>query len=218
MAKLQVFDPPMCCSSGVCGPVVDPELPRFAADLDWLKRQGVAVERFNLAQQPDRFANNEMVKRALHENGTECLPLILADGRIVSRGKYPGRDVLTSFVESDRREQASLYSAAVAELVALGASIASNCMPCFDYHYQKARALGLSDEDISLAVRTALGVKQASGQAVMEVAERRLGHRVTSDGQEATQAKDASAAPMVRGMLLPMAGSSSSCCPSSDCC
>ena len=31
MTHLQVFDPPMCCSTGVCGPQVDPELPRFAA-------------------------------------------------------------------------------------------------------------------------------------------------------------------------------------------
>jgi len=50
--KIQIFDPPMCCSTGVCGPAVDPELVRFAADLDWLKRQGVEVERYNLSQQP----------------------------------------------------------------------------------------------------------------------------------------------------------------------
>jgi arsenite methyltransferase len=55
MTVLQVFDPPMCCSSGVCGPSVDPRLPRFAADLDWLRNQGVQVERFNLAHQPQAF-------------------------------------------------------------------------------------------------------------------------------------------------------------------
>lgn len=43
--KIQVFDPPMCCSTGVCDPSADPELVRFAAALDWLKRQGVEVER-----------------------------------------------------------------------------------------------------------------------------------------------------------------------------
>ena len=45
MTKLAVYDPPMCCSTGVCGPAVDPVLPRVTADLDWLKRQGVEVER-----------------------------------------------------------------------------------------------------------------------------------------------------------------------------
>jgi hypothetical protein len=42
----------MCCSTGVCGPGVDPQLARFAADVAWLQGQGVTVERFNLAQQP----------------------------------------------------------------------------------------------------------------------------------------------------------------------
>jgi hypothetical protein len=49
--KIQIFDPAMCCSTGVCGPSVDPELVRFAADLDWLARQGVEVERYNLYNQ-----------------------------------------------------------------------------------------------------------------------------------------------------------------------
>lgn len=218
MPKLEVFDPAMCCSTGVCGPAVDPVMPRFAADLDWLKSQGVGVERFNLAQQPGIFANKDIVKQALSENGTDCLPLILVDGRIVSRGAYPGRDQLAAFVGLNRREQESLYSAAIGELVAIGASIACNSMSCFDYHCGKARELGLSDEDISRAVRTALGVKQASEQDVLGVAERHLGSRLTTDGKEGAPAKDPGAARKMRGILLPMAGSEPLCCPSSGCC
>ena len=56
MPKLSVFDKPMCCSSGVCGPEVDPALVNFSADLLWLAGQGVEVERLNPAQQPDAFA------------------------------------------------------------------------------------------------------------------------------------------------------------------
>jgi len=67
MKKLEVFDPPMCCSSGVCGPEVDPVLPRFAADLQWLAAQGVSVERYNLSQQPQAFVANPLVKAALRE-------------------------------------------------------------------------------------------------------------------------------------------------------
>ena len=67
MKKLEVFDPPMCCSSGVCGPEVDPVLPRFAADLQWLAGQGVSVERYNLSQQPQAFVANPLVKAALRE-------------------------------------------------------------------------------------------------------------------------------------------------------
>ena len=92
--QLAVFDPAMCCSTGVCGPNPDPVLPRFAADLRWLAGQDVAVERYNLAQQPQAFAANETVKAALAEYGNECLPLILVDGLVVSHGTYPTRGEL----------------------------------------------------------------------------------------------------------------------------
>lgn len=94
MYRLDVFDPAMCCSTGICGPEVDPVLPRFAADLEWLAAQGVEVRRYNLSQQPAAFAASELVKATLEEHGVECLPLVLVDGRIVSMGAYPSREQL----------------------------------------------------------------------------------------------------------------------------
>ncbi len=94
MKRVVVFDPPMCCSTGVCGPNVDPKLVRFAADLHWLANQKIAVERHNLAQEPQAFAASSVVKTALREHGNECLPLILLDGSIVSQGQYPSREEL----------------------------------------------------------------------------------------------------------------------------
>jgi hypothetical protein len=76
----------MCCSTGVCGPNVDPVLPRFAADLEWLLGQGVTVERYNLAQQPTAFAKHEDVMAALQSENAACLPLFRVNGKIVSRG------------------------------------------------------------------------------------------------------------------------------------
>jgi arsenite methyltransferase len=95
---LEVFDPAMCCSTGVCGPSPDPFLPRFSADLDWLSTQGVVVKRYNLAQDPAAFAANEIVKDALTTDGTDCLPLILVNGSPVSKGKYPVRYSLARWV------------------------------------------------------------------------------------------------------------------------
>ncbi len=68
----------------------------------------------------------------------------------------------------------SLYSPAVAELVAVGAAIASNCEPCFKYHYDKARKLGVSLDDMTAAVNTAQAVKQAPAQAILKLADRFL--------------------------------------------
>jgi hypothetical protein len=97
MSKLQVFDPAMCCSTGVCGPNVDPVLPRFSADLEWLKSKGVQVERFNLAQEIAAFTTNAVVKVAINSKGTACLPMVLVDGKIVSEGAYPTREQLADF-------------------------------------------------------------------------------------------------------------------------
>ena len=94
MAKLLVFDPPMCCSSGVCGPSVDPTLARFAADLEWLKSKGIQVERSNLAQDPGAFVHNPILKMALNSKGVKCLPLVALDGEIITSGAYPTREEL----------------------------------------------------------------------------------------------------------------------------
>ncbi len=76
-ARLEVYDPAMCCSTGVCGPEVDPVLVRFAADLKWLQEQGAEVERFNLSQSPAAFVENEQVKQALTDRGEGALPMVL---------------------------------------------------------------------------------------------------------------------------------------------
>lgn len=97
MSSLQVFDPPMCCATGVCGPTVDPNVVQFAADLDWLATRGVTIRRFNLAQEPTSFAENAAVKALLaRSNGAE-LPAIVVDGAVVASGRYPTRDELAAF-------------------------------------------------------------------------------------------------------------------------
>ena len=94
MTQIEVFDPPMCCSSGVCGPQVDPFLAAFAADVDWLTTQGVTVTRHNLAQEPQAFVANALVQQTLQREGDACLPLVLVDGAIAAQGAYPRRDEL----------------------------------------------------------------------------------------------------------------------------
>lgn len=98
---VQVYDKPMCCSTGVCGPQVDPVLPRFAADLQWLDKQGHTVQRFNLAQQPAEFASNATVQQLLAAEGVECLPLVLVNGEVASRGEYPTREQLAQWTGTE---------------------------------------------------------------------------------------------------------------------
>ena len=94
MATIQVFDPALCCSTGVCGVEVDQQLVGFSADVDWAKQNGADIERFNLAQQPMAFAENPVVKAFLERSGAEALPLILVEGEVALAGRYPSRSEL----------------------------------------------------------------------------------------------------------------------------
>jgi AhpD family alkylhydroperoxidase len=186
MSKVQVFDPAMCCPTGVCGPEVDPALVRFAADLEWLKSNGVEVERFNLSQEPAAFVGNAEVAAAM-AGRDDALPLLLVDGKIVSQGSYPGREVLAELARVAAPK--SIYSETVQELVAIGAAIAANCEPCFKYHFDKARKLGVSKEDVARAVSTAQSVKESPARAILELAEKYVGAKiVTKQGTDACRA------------------------------
>lgn len=77
MSVIQIFDPALCCASGVCGTEVDQALVTFAADLAWARELGGAIERFNLAQQPMQFAETPAVCAFLTHAGEEGLPLVL---------------------------------------------------------------------------------------------------------------------------------------------
>ena len=105
---LRVYDPPQCCSTGVCGPDVDPALVQFAADLKALGASGVAVERFNLAREPEAFVAEPAVVQAMGAVGTSVLPLIVVAGRVVSHGRYPSTGELLSLVRAEPEPAFSL--------------------------------------------------------------------------------------------------------------
>jgi hypothetical protein len=95
--QIEVFDPAMCCSTGVCGPSVDPALARFAADLDSLASSGVTVRRFNLGQEPLAFAQKEQVRELLATTGESALPIVFTDGELRSAGRFPCREELAQW-------------------------------------------------------------------------------------------------------------------------
>jgi AhpD family alkylhydroperoxidase len=173
MKRLDVYDPAMCCSSGVCGPQVDPALVRFAADMKWLQDQGVEVRRFNLSQSPAAFVENEQVRQALTDKGESALPLLLVDGHAIASGEYPERSRLAEALGLNGAAT-SLFTPAVKELVAIGAAIAANCEPCLRYHVRAAEELGVSSADMASAIEMAAKVKDMPNQAVLKLGARLL--------------------------------------------
>lgn len=99
MKKLEIYDPAMCCSTGVCGPEPDQELIAFAGMLK--KYDGKAdIQRHNLSQDPAAFASNPTVGELLKEEGPEALPFILVNGKLVMKGVYPTQPQLDKFLGS----------------------------------------------------------------------------------------------------------------------
>lgn len=97
--KIDVYDPAMCCSTGVCGPSVDSSLATFAGDLDWLAQRGAQVRRFNLGQEPGAFAEHDGVRGLLQDQGEAALPAVYVNGELRSSGCFPSRDELSSWAE-----------------------------------------------------------------------------------------------------------------------
>ena len=69
------------------------------------------------------------------------------------------------------------------ELVALGASIASNCVPCVEYHIPAAREAGISSLQIREAVRIADKVRRVPARHVLQTALARIEERAEESEQ-----------------------------------
>ena len=89
MNKMIIYDPAMCCSTGVCGPSPDSELMRVATVLNNLKKNGIAVERYGLTSNPQAFIANDKINSLLKSKGSEALPAVVVDGEIVKMAAYP---------------------------------------------------------------------------------------------------------------------------------
>ncbi|WP_069999724.1 arsenite efflux transporter metallochaperone ArsD [Cellulosilyticum sp. I15G10I2] len=94
MKKMIIFEPAMCCSTGVCGPSVDPELLRISTALNNLKNKGIEVERYNLNSNPQMFLDNKVINQILTEDGVEKLPVTLVDDTVVKIKAYPTNEEL----------------------------------------------------------------------------------------------------------------------------
>ena len=99
--SLKIYDPAMCCSSGVCGPSVDDKLVALSGFLKELDQTKFNVERYNLAQQPAAYAENSEVAAILKDKGTDALPLFFVNDQLVLSGAYPSVEQLAELLKTD---------------------------------------------------------------------------------------------------------------------
>lgn len=96
MKKIEIYDPAMCCSTGVCGPGVDPELLRVATLIDSLSKNGADITRYNLSSDPQAFVSNKTVNQLLQEEN-DILPITLVDNEVVKTKSYPTTKEFSSY-------------------------------------------------------------------------------------------------------------------------
>lgn len=89
MKKIEIFDPAMCCSTGVCGPGVDPELLRMATMVGNLQKAGKDIVRHNLSEEPQAYIDNVQVNEVIMNEGADALPVTVVDGKVLKKEKYP---------------------------------------------------------------------------------------------------------------------------------
>jgi len=87
--KIEIFDPPMCCPTGICGPAIDPSLMKINDAILALKKQGVTVDRYNLRSDYMAIKDNTLVMAIIHKNGIKALPITVINEAIFKTGEYP---------------------------------------------------------------------------------------------------------------------------------
>lgn len=88
--NITIYEPPMCCSSGICGPSVDDTLVKLGENIEMLKHKydGLTIDRYMITQQPLKFRENETVYKLIKEKGKEVLPIVTVNGEIIKHSGY----------------------------------------------------------------------------------------------------------------------------------
>ena len=99
MKKMMIFEPAMCCSTGVCGPAVNPDLLRISTVINKLKDKGIVVDRYNLTSAPQAFVDNTIISQMLNSDGIDILPVTFVDGEVVKTKQYPTNAEFSKLLE-----------------------------------------------------------------------------------------------------------------------
>jgi hypothetical protein len=99
MKTLKIFEPAMCCDTGLCGPSLDPELFRISTVISILKKHNIMIGRYNLSNAPQEFVTNPVVNQFVMQSGVDELPLSLLNGQIVKTKTYPTNQEICLWLE-----------------------------------------------------------------------------------------------------------------------
>lgn len=91
-ADVELFDPPMCCPTGLCGPALDQMLLDVSEMVMALQRENRRVERYQMTSHPSAFLSNAEVMKLVREKQMAALPITVIHGKVIKVGAYPSAD------------------------------------------------------------------------------------------------------------------------------
>ena len=97
-AVVELFDPPMCCPTGLCGPTLDQTLLDVNEMILALQAEGLAVARYQMTGHPQAFLSNPDVMRMVREKQMAALPISVVRGHVVKVGAYPTLAEIKAFL------------------------------------------------------------------------------------------------------------------------
>lgn len=73
------------------------------------------------------------------------------------------------------------------EMIAIGASVTANCIPCIQFHFAKAREVGVTDAEIKAAVQVGKMVRKGAARKWDDEVAALLGDQDACPGSESAQ-------------------------------
>lgn len=87
--KIEIFEPGMCCPTGLCGPGINPEIMRISTVVNTLEKNNVGIKRYNLTSNTNEFISNKIINDIIKEKGESILPVTIVNGEIKKTNDYP---------------------------------------------------------------------------------------------------------------------------------
>jgi hypothetical protein len=99
--EVEIFDPPMCCPTGMCGPTIDQTLLDLNEMIQALQAQGINVARYQMNSHPNAFLNNAEVMKLVLEKQMEALPITVVHGKLIKTQAYPSFEEVNTYLNGD---------------------------------------------------------------------------------------------------------------------
>ena len=100
--EIRVFDPPMCCPTGMCGPTIDQTLLDLNEVVMTLESKGISVARYQMSSHPNAFLRNAEVMKLVREQQMAALPITVIRGKVIKVGSYPNQAEVEKYLEVAR--------------------------------------------------------------------------------------------------------------------